>query len=125
MEIKVTNIKKLNCRTFSNSIMESGLQNIGEITYRNACEYFIDNDLLVSKEDRDELESWLLDFGAWEDEEIKGWTDKEINGLLLQFIAGDINEYEAAKEQGELEEWEENEGGRLFKSGDDWYFDIN
>jgi hypothetical protein len=124
MEIDVTSIKKLDCRDFSNSVANSGLQNIGQITYKNACKYFDDNDLLVSVEDRKELEEWILDFGAWDQDEIDSWNDKEINALLLHFIASEINEYEDAEKQGCLEEWDRDFGGRLFESDGSWYFYI-
>lgn len=123
MEVNVTAIKELDCSQFSDSIFNSGLDNIGEITYRNACQYFEDNDLLVTGDDRDELRSWIADFGAWDSAEILSWSDVELNALLLQFIAGDIQEYEAAEKCGELESWEESFGGRLYGSDDTgWYY---
>jgi len=124
MELNITTlVNGIEPTDFSNSIANSGLQNIGEITWRNACEYFEDHDLLVGSENREDLEDWIRDFGAWDRDEIKGWTDIEINALLLQFIAGDLSEYQDAEDRGDLEDYLENQGGRLYQ-GDDgsWYF---
>lgn len=60
----------------------------------------------VTADNREEIEAWVRDFGAWEREEIAAWSDRELNALLVQFIAGDMREYE---------EWLEHAG----EHGDD------
>ena len=93
MEIDVTHLVDEDCRQFSDSIHNSGLQNIGQVTWRNACEHAEDNPL-VKAEDQDELRDWIREFGAWTDDDIKAMSDDETNALLLQFIASAIQEME-------------------------------
>lgn len=128
MEIKVTHIVELDCSQFSDSIHNSGLDNIGQITWRNAVEHTTETPL-VTGEQQNDLRSWIRGFGAWDQEEIDAMSDTETNALLLQFVAGDVQAYENAEERGELAQWEESEGGRLFKcdvEGDaefgEWFF---
>jgi hypothetical protein len=104
---------------FSDSIANSGLQNIGQVTWRNAVENATDTPL-VKPEQQDELRDWIREFGAWDDEEIAAMTDEETNALLLQFIAGD---YQELQSYDSFEEYSEQAGGRLYP-GDDgrWYF---
>ena len=120
MEINVTRLMDEDCSRFADSIFNSGLQNIGEITWRNAVEYFVDNELLTTE--LDELRDYFRGFGAWSREELAEMDDVHLNALLLQFIAGDICGYLEAEDEGRLEEYEESEGGRLYKSNDDEWF---
>lgn len=111
---------------FSNSRAESGLDNIGEITWRNARTAMAESeDWLTS--DLDYLRSYFLDCGAWDTEELAAMSGQDLNALLVQFIASDCQAREQAEERGELEEWEENEGGRLMAPRDlsgQWFYYI-
>ena len=117
MEINVTFIRDEEPAQFSDSIYGSGLSNIGAITWRNACAFAEDHPL-VTPEQQADLRDWILEFGAWDAEEVAAMTDEETNALLLQFVAGDHQQREDARERGELESWEENCGGRLYEGGD-------
>ncbi len=124
IEIDVTvYVEDHDCSLYSDSVFNSGLQNIGEITWRNACQQVTDEPL-VTAEQQAELRDWLAGFGAWDREEIAAMTDVETNAMLLQFVAGDVQEmldydtdegYRAACEYGTC-------SGRLYKSSDRWYF---
>lgn len=133
MEIDVTRyVTEFDCSLFSNSVANSGLDNIGQITWNNAKQHCA-IDTLVTPEQQDELRDWIRDFGAWDDEEIAEMGDEETNALLLQFIAGDIQEmerfetyeeYQEAAEQGQVT-------GRLWRASDEdnapngtWYYYI-
>lgn len=125
MEINVTALMNdHDLSSYSDSIANSGLQNIGQITWRNAVEACEAMETpLVPKEGQDDLRDWIADFGAWSREEIAEMSDVETCALLLQFIAGDGQAYLDAEEDGRLAEYEENEGGRLYKGDDgEWYF---
>ena len=63
---------------------------------------------LVTDANRVEFDEWCADFGAWEREEIAAWTNTEATALLLQFIAGDVREYESDSYD------EESHGGRFY-----------
>ncbi len=128
MEIKITRFVKLNAHRmhdFSNSIARSGREDIGSVTWRNACAAMADpSDWFTN--DLDALQSWFADFGAWDREELEAMPGQELNALLLQFLAGDYQSRAEASERGraELKRWEENEGGRLYRHKGQWYFSI-
>lgn len=107
--------------SFSDSIANSGLVNIGQVTWRNAVKA-AGRYMFVSDETRGAILDWLSDFGAWEREELEAQTDAETNAMFLQFVAGDYSERRDADERGELAEWEENQGGRLYQSADRWFY---
>jgi hypothetical protein len=94
MEINVTElVEYANCARYSASAYELG-PDAAKITWNNAIEA-CETALLVDSEDEiEELIDWLEDFGAWTREEIEAYSEVELNALLLQFIAGDIREYE-------------------------------
>ncbi len=116
MEINVTELVAEDCSSFSNSIHESGLKNIGEITWRNACEYARENMLCTTDAELDKLRDWIADFGAWDSEEIAAMSDVELNAMLVQFVSGDVRESE---HYDSFEEYSEQAGGRLLKDEDD------
>ena len=125
MEINVTAyVTDCDCSQYSSSIADSGLQNIGEVTWYAAVNHMA-ADTLVTPEQQGELRDWIREFGAWDDAEIEAMSDVETNALLLQFIAGDVQEmevydtpeeYEAAQDGGTA-------SGRLLRGDNDqWYF---
>lgn len=96
MEIDVTQyVTEIDCEQFSSSIAESGLQNIGEITWNNALRHVAVKGL-VTPEQQTDLRDWIREFGAWDDAEIAAMSDQETNALLLQFVASAIRELEAS-----------------------------
>ena len=101
--------------TLSSSVAESGLENIGAVTWENACQAMAsESDWLTS--DLAELQDHFASYGAWDRDELEAMTGQELNALLVQFVAGDYQARESACERGELAEWEECEGGRLYQS---------
>ena len=88
MSIDITDIN-LSYR-YSDSIANSRLQNIGEITYRRACEDA--PAALAAQYDRTAFVDYFRTTGAWNDAEMVNWTDAEVMGLMLQFISGDHSE---------------------------------
>ena len=124
LELDVTEyVEYRDCREFSDSIANSGFQNIGAITWRNAQNHLAVEPLIQPKDIQD-AKDWLKGFGEWDD--IDEWPDLDVNALVLQFIAGDVNElhefgddeYMRLAEQGTV-------SGRLYP-GDDgkWYYRI-
>lgn len=125
MEIDVTDyVQGYDCEQLSSSIAESGLENIGEITWRNAMIH-VAVQPLVKPDQQDALRQWIGELGAWDETEIAAMSDQETNALLLQFVAGDVREMEA---YADLEEWGQachdgQASGRLYPGDDDrWYF---
>ena len=117
MEIDVTEyVEEHDCTRYSNSIANSGLQNIGEITWRNAMEETKEH-CLVAESEQDTLRDWIRQWGAWDDEEIAKMSNQETNALLLQFIASEIQEMAQSVYE------EDSPGGALYQ-GDDkrWYY---
>lgn len=120
MEINITKfiVKHSDCmEQFSSSVGKSGLDNIGQITWNNACIEMTDEaNRLVTGEDLAELIAHFRGYGAWDSDELNSMSEKELNALLIQFIAGDFQERADAEAEGRLEEYEENQGGRLYQS---------
>lgn len=69
---------------------------------------------------------YVADFGAWEREEINGWSHEECEALFIQMVAGDARARQSAEDDDRLDEYEENEGGRLFavvsEVGTSWFY---
>ena len=128
MEIDITHfVRTAETHNFSASRAELG-DNAGKITWDNAVREAASTQL-ISETDRDEFESWVRDFGAWSQDEIKAWSLDECNALLIQYLSGDLRElkslcYSDSDEFGI--DWNEAEklshagtiGGRIFKSDD-------
>ena len=126
MEIDVTRyVEGVDCSLFASSVWESGLQNIGAITWQNALRH-VDCEGFLAPEEVAEVRDWLLDLGAWDSDEVAAMSDLEVNALLLQFVAGDVREMEAFGETPEEYEQALIDGtvsGRLYRSDDgSWFF---
>lgn len=85
---------------YSASRMEMG-RDAGVITWRNACEASAEYCLLDTPDKLDAVRRYFRGFGAWSDEELAAKPDRELNALLLQFIAGDIREF-----SDDVSEWD-------------------
>lgn len=112
MELNVTAFIARNCDNmdlFSDSIANSGLDNIGQITYRNAQLEVTEHGNLC--DDAEALVDYFRAFGAWEAEELNEMSLRDLNALLIQFIAGQHRDLLTHGAEGEL-------------YGDDgeWYF---
>lgn len=116
---------------FSGSAMEHG-QDVGRITWAHCAESVgpdADPDYtdMLPESEFDEYRDYIRDFGAWDDDEINGWSPVELRALIIQFIAGDLREacgydsyaeYEADAKQGRC-------SGRAYKGDNgDWYYYI-
>lgn len=121
MDINVTpfiNEHLHNMSKFSDSVFNSGLDNIGEITWNNA------NDVaeeLILVDDRNELESHFVEYGAWTAEELAAMSLIELNALLIQFVSSDYREtYEDLEEDKSPNE---ETMRSLYKSDDgNWFY---
>lgn len=103
MEIDITDFFN-NCAPmdYSASCAELG-DSAGADTWRAACDDAPDYDLLDSDEKRQAFREHIAGYGAWGADEIAGFSDLELNALLMQFIAGDIRE---ADLDGTATDWE-------------------
>lgn len=79
-------------RDYSDSIANSGQNNIGAITWGNAKDCEHDFVSAMSETEIQELRAFFASFGAWVDSEIGNWNAQELNALLVQFISADIQE---------------------------------
>ena len=74
--------------------MSGSVANLGsdaaKFTWNNCLEAS-DGELLNSEEDCQETRNWLRSFGAWSDDEINSWTQTELEALILQHSAREIN----------------------------------
>jgi hypothetical protein len=94
MEIDITEFARTaETHDLSASVAELG-KDAGKITWNNALQEAATTQL-IDAEHRDEFESWARAFGAWDGDEIAAWSLDECNALLLQYIAGDLNELES------------------------------
>lgn len=91
MEIDITDfIRNAETHELSGSVAELG-QDAGKITWNNAVRE-AEFTQFITETTRDQFESWARYFGAWEYAEIAAWSLDECNALLIQYIAGDLNE---------------------------------
>jgi hypothetical protein len=129
MEINITHLmndESFAPFEFSASVAERG-GNAGRETWANAVEYAADAPLLTLElcsgykiETLDDVHrtarDYLAEFGAWDADEIAGWTVDELNAIVLQLICGDIRERAAfADDPDELAEYEESNGGHIYQ----------
>lgn len=76
---------------YSASVAEIGAD-AGRSTWRAAVEDAPDWPLLDTDEKREAFRDHIRGFGAWDDVEIKAWSNRELTALCMQMIAGDIRE---------------------------------
>lgn len=93
MELNITHLmeRKRDMIYYSASVAELG-DDAGSVTWSNAMDC-VEEEPLIKEEDEGEFRDYVRTFGAWEDEEIDGWSSQECNALCLQLVAGDIREY--------------------------------
>jgi hypothetical protein len=122
MEIEITKFcEQEDPFNYSASASEMAGQCAGRITWKNALNCSLM--LLDTGEKQEAFKSWVSDFGAWGDEEIQAWNEKETNALFIQFVSSEMREigmddcllenfnwqaYEWAVQEGEV-------AGNIFK----------
>jgi len=106
MEIDITQLKEMDCFNLSHSAFEGG-ENAGRNTWNASLEEAETTQLLDTPEKLQAMRDFAQSSGGWSGEEIAAWSDREINALFLQWIAGDCRQLGADS----LEEidWEEAE----------------
>lgn len=98
----------------SASIAERG-QNAGPETWANAKTNATEAPLTV--DDPDRVRAFFGEFGAWDDEEIAGWSDAELHALVLQMAAGDLRELQSLAPGDDLADVDWTEAERLAHDG--------
>ena len=125
MELNVTKFFKAesgHTNQFMDSIANSGLRNIGKVTWENArhSDY-----TFVTDENLTEFVNYFAQYGAWDD--LDEWSINDINALFIQELSGVIAElehcdgwedYQKQSEEGQV-------SGNLFKTGDEIYFTVS
>lgn len=98
MELDITTfVQTAETHELSASRMELGAD-AGKITWNNALREATAMHLrgqLIDADNRGEFESWVREFGAWDETEIATWSLDDCNALLIQYISGDLNELES------------------------------
>lgn len=116
MEFDVSFLLNEDCGLLSGSIAELG-QDAGRITWQNCLELAI-NHPLATEDNREELESYFRDYGAWTADEIAAWSLQELSALCIQEAASNFREFEDYCE-GDWDKYrEESESGSV--SGQMW-----
>lgn len=117
MEIDITAMTDdcYDLRDYSASVAERG-EHAGRMTW-NASNRETHFHFLNTREELAKARAYFREFGAWSDEELAEMTDKEINALLLQNIAGNLREYLDFESRGadEFKKWNENNGGQIYR----------
>lgn len=132
MEIKVTSLVQYNgyLGPIVGSIAELG-ENACQLIWENAREHAKRNPgPLKTEEEFQAMRDHMKGYGAWDAEEIAAWSHDELNALLAQDVHNTMREipddidFDSPSEITE-DQWTEatkQVGGRLFPSGNDWYF---
>lgn len=133
MEIDVTDLfKEDEPHLYSASMFELG-ERAGKITWDNAIEAS-ETFSFVTRETRPDIVAFVKSAGAWSLDEIAGWTDVELNALLIQWVAGDMREGEtyALDDNGEWNwnaYYEAAQAGhvasRLYENNGRIYYDLS
>lgn len=90
MELNITAFfKECAPMDFSASVAEIG-RDAGASTWAAACE--AETLILDNEEKREAFRDFVRSSGGWSDEEITAWSEKELNALCIQWIAGDMRE---------------------------------
>lgn len=76
---------------YQDSVANSGLENIGHVTWQNALRDS-DDHTFATEQNQKALKGWLAEFGAWSPEEMDTWDLKDLNALMIQFVAGWVEE---------------------------------
>lgn len=103
MEIDITDFfNEANPADYFASVAEKG-PDAASTTWFAALDAALEHTLLDNEDALAAMRDHLADFGAWEDEEIRGCTDLDLNALLIQLIAGDMRE---ASDCMHADEWD-------------------
>lgn len=121
MEINVNKLLDHRLEDYSDSVFNSGMQNIGRITWNNAVNCDLN---FVSEDNKEEFIDYFAEFGAWSLDEIKAWSLDELNGLFIQLVSGDMQTYLDAESKGieAFNHYQETQGGHLYKADDDQFY---
>jgi hypothetical protein len=120
----------------SGSVCNLG-SNAARITWENSLSAS-DGELLTSDEACQDTRDWIRSFGSWSDDEINSWTQTELEALILQHSASEINEivdiYERDYDDEEIlstqeiieivsndEDYQDSLSGNLYVSDDKLY----
>lgn len=82
---------KLDAYLLSNSVANLG-DRAGQITWENALEAATDYPL-VTDENREEVQDWIKEFGAWDEAEILLWDSQTLSAFIWQSAAADFREH--------------------------------
>lgn len=111
-----------NAGDFSASSYELGEQ-AGVITWNNAKTAALDYAAQwITDESREEIADFVRYFGSLSADAIAAWSDTQLCAFLIQFISGDIREFQglAREEWSEYEEFQQAGlvSSRLFRGND-------
>jgi hypothetical protein len=96
--------------------------NAGSLTWKNSCAYGEEHPLLTTDEQRDAARKHFREYGAWTDEQIAAWSERELQGIICQDVAAAIREREAYDNDDAFTA-SSTTSGRIYR-GDNgrWYF---
>lgn len=90
MELDITEFfRNVAPMDYSASVAEIG-QDAGSQTWRAACEDSEDYPILDNEEKREAFRAFIRSSGGWNDAEITAMSDRDLNALCIQWIAGDM-----------------------------------
>jgi hypothetical protein len=127
MQINIDVMRNENSRKYSDSIANSRLENIGQITWNRAKQAVI---LLDTPEKINAFKEWVKPFGGWAQDELDKMTAQELNALLVQFISGDIQEIGASclddidVQVMEAEQQAGQVASYLYYQDGSWFYDL-
>lgn len=107
---------------YSASVAEIGAD-AGRSTWNAAVEDSDDYNMLDSDDKREEFRRYVKGFGAWTEDEIAAWSDRELNALFIQMVSGDMREAGLDCDSPDWEQYERDSeagriSGRIFKGID-------
>lgn len=92
MELNITRFfREAAPMDYSASVAEIGAD-AGRSTWNAACDDADEWKILDSKEKQDAFAQFVRESGGWSDDEVEAFSDHELEGLCIQWIAGDMRE---------------------------------
>jgi len=90
-------------------------------TWTASLEAVEDTNMLSTVEQLEAMQDWARSTGAWVEGQITFWSDRELNALFIQLIAGDVRG--CSLERGDWKEYEKeskagNCSSNIFKADD-------
>ena len=130
MEINVTKVVNAHIESDIPARYCSGSQaELGDSKMAWECSKHAGALIPFNEEQQSEVRDHIREYGAWDDDEIYDYSPLELQAFIAQETMAEVRRLEEDHDldlenfsDEEFQQATADEGGRLYKSGNDWYF---